>query len=702
MAGNNLGTAWIQIKPSMKGMTSSIRSELGGIGGTEGASAGSSFSTAFAAKIGAVSAITERVLASGINMIKNQLSDAVLRADTLERFPKVMTQMGYSAGMASDTIKKLMKGVEEVPTPLNEVVSGTQRLVNVTHDMEKASDWILAISNAMLSNGASASRASDATEQFLQVVQRGKPLGQDWLTIMEVAPGIMEELAKSLGYTSAAMGGDMYTALQNGKLSIESFMGALVDMDKNGTKSLTALSELAKTATGGIETSITTMKQSISNAIVAVIQEIGAENITAFIEKVKDAMVGLVNILKDVFMFLKDNWSWLQYVAGAIVTFFAGATILKGILKIKNVLTGLGQTIHGLFGKAAQTTVAKNAGSMFKGIGKAISSALVSLKDILVNTVSAVMEPIKTLLKGVGEAIAGFFKAFASPDIALGALVFTAVAASIAAAIFLIGTAIGAVMPALKDLFDNIIMPIAQFIADTLINLLNTMTDIVIRLTNEALIPLGNFMLNSFVTTLRAVSDMITSLTQGALIPLINTLSGAFVNVIRTVGDIINNVLGTALNGIAKIVESTGVAFEHMGNAIRNALEGAIGVMRVFADIIQSVSDAAVAIVAMATGHSINYGKGYAHLFAQGGRVEGPGTATSDSVPAFLSRGEYVIKAASAQKIGYDALDGLNDTGRIGTSQTNYFTINGYNKSPEELANIISRKIAFNQKGVIG
>ena len=45
----------------------------------------------------------------------------------------------------------------------------------------------------------------------------------------------------------------------------------------------------------------------------------------------------------------------------------------------------------------------------------------------------------------------------------------------------------------------------------------------------------------------------------------------------------------------------------------------------------------------------------------------------------------------------------MNETGEVsGGGQTNYFTINGYNKSPEELANIISRKIAFNQRGVIG
>ena len=702
MAGTNLGTAWIQIKPSMKGMTASIRKELYGVGGNEGAEAAKSFSTAFAAKIGAVSAITERVISGGINMIRNQLSDAVVRADTLERFPKVMEQMGYSADVAGDTIKKLMKGVEQVPTPLNEVVSGTQRLVAVTHDVDKASDWVMAMSNAMLSNGASAERASDATEQFMQVVQRGKPMGQDWLTIMEVAPGVMEELAHHLGYASAALGGDMYTALQKGELSMEDFMAALVDMDQNGTESMAALSEVAKTATGGIETAITTMKQSISNALVEIIQEIGAENITAFIARVKEAMVGLVRLLKNVVLFLRDNWNWLKYVAGAIVAFFAGATIIKGILKIKDAVTGLGKAIHGIFGKAAQSTLAKSAESTFKGIGKGISNALVSLKDILVNAVNAIMEPIKALLKGAAEAIAGFFKAFASPDVAMGAAMFAVAAASIAAAIFLIGSAIGAVMPELTDLFNNIIKPIAEFIADTVLNLITTLTDVTIRLTNEALIPLGAFLVGSFIAVLEAITNMITGITQGALIPLIDTLSGAFVNVIRTVGDILNNVLKTALEGIKGIVEATGTAFEKMGNGIRNALEGVASIIREFANAIESIGATAVGIIAVLNGKNVEYGPGYAYTWADGGIVTGPGTATSDSVPAWLSNGEYVIRASMAKKIGYDNLDELNKTGQISAGQTNYFTINGYNKSPEELANIISRKIAFNQRGVIG
>jgi hypothetical protein len=42
------------------------------------------------------------------------------------------------------------------------------------------------------------------------------------------------------------------------------------------------------------------------------------------------------------------------------------------------------------------------------------------------------------------------------------------------------------------------------------------------------------------------------------------------------------------------------------------------------------------------------------------GRISGPGTGTSDSVPAMLSNGEYVIKAASVRKYGAGLLDQIN------------------------------------------
>lgn len=46
--------------------------------------------------------------------------------------------------------------------------------------------------------------------------------------------------------------------------------------------------------------------------------------------------------------------------------------------------------------------------------------------------------------------------------------------------------------------------------------------------------------------------------------------------------------------------------------------------------------------------------------FASGGYVTGPGTSTSDSIPARLSAGEYVLRAEAVRRVGVDFLHALN------------------------------------------
>ncbi len=51
--------------------------------------------------------------------------------------------------------------------------------------------------------------------------------------------------------------------------------------------------------------------------------------------------------------------------------------------------------------------------------------------------------------------------------------------------------------------------------------------------------------------------------------------------------------------------------------------------------------------------------------FANGGLVTGPGSGTSDSIPAMLSNGEFVLRHAAVQAIGLDTLRQLNQADRV-------------------------------------
>jgi len=55
-----------------------------------------------------------------------------------------------------------------------------------------------------------------------------------------------------------------------------------------------------------------------------------------------------------------------------------------------------------------------------------------------------------------------------------------------------------------------------------------------------------------------------------------------------------------------------------------------------------------------------NYPKGTVK-FADGGHITGPGSTTSDSIPAMLSNGEYVVRASSVAKYGADFMNSINE-----------------------------------------
>jgi hypothetical protein len=60
------------------------------------------------------------------------------------------------------------------------------------------------------------------------------------------------------------------------------------------------------------------------------------------------------------------------------------------------------------------------------------------------------------------------------------------------------------------------------------------------------------------------------------------------------------------------------------------------------------------------TGAGSQRGQSRDSLYASGGSVRGPGTATSDSIPAWLSDGEYVVRAAAVARYGVAMMESIN------------------------------------------
>lgn len=128
------------------------------------------------------------------------------------------------------------------------------------------------------------------------------------------------------------------------------------------------------------------------------------------------------------------------------------------------------------------------------------------------------------------------------------------------------------------------------------------------------------------------------------------------------------------INTISKIQQASNQLAKDFSGAITDWITGA----QSFGDAMKSILQQLIAqliqaaiyatIVAACTGGGGGFaarwkgafGKG----FASGGSVSGPGTGTSDSVPAMLSNGEYVLNAQAVDRLGVPFLNGLN-TGRL-------------------------------------
>lgn len=121
----------------------------------------------------------------------------------------------------------------------------------------------------------------------------------------------------------------------------------------------------------------------------------------------------------------------------------------------------------------------------------------------------------------------------------------------------------------------------------------------------------------------------------------------ALPNFTSGLADSVNNITNTATNSVTSVMDGqVNTSLSMLATAAQNA---------------------ANSLSMMGMGAGISSGSMHGSTtsttsmhHATGGYISGPGTSTSDSIPAMLSSGEYVIKASSVKKYGSNFLDSVN------------------------------------------
>lgn len=299
-------------------------------------------------KASAVGNLAANVITKAVGAVKNSVSSAVSRLDTLNNFPLVMQTLGYTAEEASDSISTLSSGIEGLPTTLNDIVSNAQMLTASLNDLESGTDAAVALNDMFLSGGQGAEAAGRALTQYNQILAKGKVDQQSWNTMVEVAPGQMNQLAQSL-LGATANQKDLYEALKDGSISIEDFNNHIIQLDKEGGESFASFADQARAATGGIGTAWTNIQSAITKGVANVINAVntaaeaaGLPTISESLEGVKAAINSFFSVASSVaskvtsavapvFKLLGENIGTVATVIGSTVSAFAALKIIDTV-----------------------------------------------------------------------------------------------------------------------------------------------------------------------------------------------------------------------------------------------------------------------------------------------------------------------------------------------------------------------------------
>jgi len=296
--------------------------------------------------------VAANMITKAFSSVVSSVGSAVDRLDALTNFPKVMDTLGYSSDVAKEKISYLADVTDALPTTLNEITQSTQTLTATLGDLEKGTDTAVALNDMFLAGGQGADAASRAMTQYNQILAKGKVDQQSWNTMVEVAPGQMNQLAQSLLGASAGQR-DLYQALQDGTVSVEQMNNAVIELDSNGGEAFASFHDQALGATGGIGTAWVNLQNAIVKGTADIIDRMNeaaksaslpglAESIdiargymSKFFNVLADGAGNIVSTVAPAVKLVADNFGLIVKVAGEVV---AGVEAMKIIKKLSSWL----------------------------------------------------------------------------------------------------------------------------------------------------------------------------------------------------------------------------------------------------------------------------------------------------------------------------------------------------------------------------
>ena len=335
-------------------------------------------------------------------------------------------------------------------------------------------------------------------------------------------------------------------------------------------------------------------------------------------------MTGLLNILSKIPEFVSRNSTAFKIAAGVITTLLVPALIAWTIAQARALATSIAGSIAGLI--ASWTTM---AGAIMSAAAAAGTYAIAIARGVAASIIAGLTTMVAAFRNlAIGTRLA------AAAQAALNLVLMANPIGLVIAAVVAIGAALWAFFTKTET---------GRQMWDKIWKSIKSVTSTVFEWLKEALATVGDkisWLWDKAKAGFEGIKNAVETMWNGA-----KAVWDGFLDIIGRVGDKVTAFKDTLVGAFNTVKDTVVAVWDRIGgifDKIRDGL-GAVG----------GVLSGAGNVIVNTLGLDGN---------AQGGRISGPGSGTSDSILARLSNGEYVVNAASTAKY-LPLLEAINSPG---------------------------------------
>lgn len=533
--GMDIGTAWINVVPSFKGMGQSIAQEFGAVDQqvTKSSSSwGSTITASMGGAFKAVGTLAATGLAAAGAFIASYTGEALAASDATDKFKSTLN----FAGLDSSTIEQLTASVQEYADrtvyDLSDIQSVTAQLAS--NGVEGYADLARAAGNLNAVAGGNKETFKSVGQVMTQTAGAGKLTAENWRQLSDAIPGAAGPIKQAL-LDAGAYTGDFAKAMSDGQISADEFNAAIMSLG------LTDVASEAATSTATFEGAWGNLEAAITGGLVKIIEPLKGP--------LTDALSSLADTLTPVF----------ETVAAGIDSMVNGG----GLENFTGMLGGIAPIVGGLAGALGPLlSQLPLIGGGFAGLTGPIGLAVGAFVGVLQNS-----EALRDALMNMGAAILPALEPLGG--------VFMQLVEAIGPLLGQIGDGLAPVITALTPIVAAVVEVLVQLVSQCVDALMPVLSQL-----GETFVQLGAFLgpiIEQLGTILIPVFQTLGSTVSAVFSAIMTVISGALTfiqGLIQTVGALISGDWSGVWTGIQTMFSGVWTAIQGIISGVVSAISG--------------------------------------------------------------------------------------------------------------------------------